>query len=218
MTWMRSFRFAVAPAIAFLMIVIGAVAANAEEFGGRYTGYNDGTFARIQGNQFGPLASHCIIFSTLASNEGGGLAQLQAGLVRCNGTALVGTCDNVKFVESINANNVATCFPHGTFSLGVYHDFKVQRTSAGNSFFQAYINGTPYEFLNGFGSSVRMWAWGERTPSAGCGSWQGRGTFKDWQKYDFSTGWVQTAGNVYPGNGCWTISGVDANRVWNVQR
>lgn len=205
-------------AVAALAIVLGAVAASALVQGGRHTNNstaNAGTSVSIAGVSFSPGSGHCIAYSTLAFSAVNN-KQVESGVVRCNGTSVDGSCDDVKFVET-GSNGAFSCYPHGSFTNSFFHTFKVMRQTGDSPYFFAYIDGTLEEGQGGFSTSnpVELWSWGERTGSGtGCTGWGGSGAFQDWQKLVYGNPWTDISGAI--STTCWTVSGIDINKEWHV--
>ena len=182
--------------------------------GGRFTSSStafDGVKALVQGVNFFPGSSNCLLYSILTSRDTQPTRHVEAGLVRCNGITIDGTCDDVRFVDYYNSNTY-TCYPHGTFNTGSYYSIQISRKTATTSSFTAYLGGGEYETFPGFSTSDKLTfiAWGEQTGQyTSCDGWTGQGTFTDFSRLYIGDGWSYPQ-TTQVRTTCWTVGSMSS--------
>ena len=132
-------------------------------------------------NSYGSESDNCVLYAIVLEQYQND-RQFEAGVVRCNGTAIDGSCDDVRFVETWRGpGRVAgvnfLCYPHGSFTNGTEYRFKfLRRDSVSSSIFDSYVGGTQ-EIPNTTSrmASSEMWAKSSRAqvgvhgdPTCGC--------------------------------------------------
>jgi hypothetical protein len=168
----------------------------------------DGSRASVVGNGFSAEANQCVLYSTLVYRSNGTGSQLQAGLVRCNGILLTGSCDDGHtFIERFDGSSYY-CISGNSFTNGTAYTALVYRTDTDSSTMTASISGALMQH-GGFGLSqdTRAYAWGEATGGTNCPE-PSSGTFLTWDRR-IGTTWASVNnsqvfhGGTLSGAPCW---------------
>lgn len=224
----RGTKIAAIVAIFAVVFVATAGAAMAVVQSGRHSAWKsfDGVVAHIEGESFHPDAGDCVLYSTLAYDPTD-YRQLETGLVRCNGTSIDGTCNNVIFVETWRGpGNIAgtnyKCYVHGSFYNTSFYRFELLRESASSDIFDVYLFAS-MTHAGSLGSmdpahNLQIWAWGEHTPHSNCDGYSPAvGHFKDWQKFFYGSGWSYLSGTV--SQQCsWLVSSISSTGDFSVSK
>jgi hypothetical protein len=176
--------------ITLLVFSAGPVYANADQEGRQAgTSTSDGSYAQVVGNGFSANPGQCVIYSAVSTDVTSS-RQVEAGVVRCNGATLDGTCtDGHAFVERWAGGNNYYCTPGYTFNNNTAYDATTYRTSGTSTTFTGHINGASLN-QGGFGLNDDVVATAQAEASGGttCPS-PSRGTFNVWERYNTNTGW-----------------------------
>ncbi len=210
---------AVTVATSLLTISAVALPASAEvDQDGRRTASTavDGTSAVIYGNGFSATASQCALYAVLVYDSEGTDHMVEAGLVRCNGASIDGTCDSgYSFVERYNGS-AYYCSPGLTFSNNTGYSASISRASSTSTTMNGAIHGASNSQTSfGTADTTTAYAWGEATGGSTCPS-PSKGTFALWKRLNNAAGWSTIDGaSLYrlntgmSGAPCWdTVSGV----------
>lgn len=187
----------------------------------------DGSFVHVVGNSFSPNSDQCVLYSTL-SYDGTNDRMIQAGLVRCDGVMLTGTCPGGQtFVERYNGSNYY-CKPGSSFTNGTAYSSTTSRISSTSEKFSGVIAGSDMEQAGfGLSTNIRAYAWGEATSGAtgnkACPA-PTKGTFSQWQRRIIPDGWDFVSGSKRYRHSsnmtnapCWsTISTTDSDGGFHV--
>lgn len=187
---LNGFAVVVAAALLLLGPALSGTANAGVDHDGRWSGTSraDGSFAEIFGNGFSPRSHQCVLYSVLTFDDSAP-RQVEAGLARCSGAAIDGSCANGHvFVETTNGIKYS-CTQGYTFKNNVGYDATTYRTGSYSRTVRGHIDGATRS-ISGFG--LKDWTkaetWGEATGGSRCPG-PSKGTFHSWERYDTSTGW-----------------------------
>lgn len=183
----------------------------------------DGSSANVRGDDFGNVNNGtCVLYSVSVQDVGNG-SQLEAGIVRCDGTTF-SNCNTrgVFYVERINSSGGVLCHPGNSFSDGTAYYGSVFRNSNTSDTFSGSI-GNAENSLSGFSTStdVRARTFAEVTSGSSCPGNNPKGHFGYFSRYNYGQGWdvMQDPGSysAHVAFGpCWTVENSGNNGGYDV--
>lgn len=201
--------------VAAFSVGLGAAAAygaRAQDGRNTHVSHVDGTLAYVIGDDFGPPANQCVLYSILATDFTHP-RQVEAGVVRCDNGTIDGTCHGGHgFVEVYSPSVGYQCNQGQSFSNGSSNYAIVSRNSNTSTDFGGAILGTS-NAISGFveGDDIYAFAWAEATGSAPCPGGNPSGRFLGWNKLIAGSGWsIVSNSDEYHGTSshCWHVHNV----------
>ncbi len=207
-------------ALVLVLSTVGCVYAGVAQ--ANYHGYvlyigGQGTRASIILNNASET-NNCVVFSSVVADTGYSSRQLQIGVARCNNAYIdstaCGATNPFMFVERIAYTGSATCYAHGSISIGVSNLYTVD-DSGGTGTYYTYLNGTQYEGQSGYNSvGSYNYEWGEYTQST-CSGWNATAYFYTWQYWTAGQSWLTITGSnggwSKTSEGCWGVGSPDGS-------
>jgi hypothetical protein len=183
----------------------------------------DGSSANVRGDDFGNIDNGTCVLYSVSVQDNGNLHQLEAGIVRCDGTTF-SSCNTrgITYVERWYSNTNTSCDPGGTFSDGTPYFGSVFRDSNSSDTFHGSI-GSAENFASGFSLSTDVVArtFAEATSGSSCPNNNPKGHFGYFSRFNYGPGWeiMQDPGHytVHVGFGpCWSIENSNNNGAYDV--
>jgi hypothetical protein len=191
------------------------------EWSGRQgTSSFDGTAVQINGSSFHPGDDSCVLYDNVVEDSD---RQLEVGLARCGDHSPgldTQACQEHVYAEQLFEDGSTACNTPGTFTNNTYYTTELSRASSTSHLFEVYLFASrthfPADDLGSFGSTVNIRTWGEEfsNVNSACHGWgdpHANGYFRNWQHFEFGSGWTNVTNSVAPNHfgACWDVGSMN---------